>query len=93
MFKYPQSQPTNDANAAFSMRFDDGLGCVSIFVFTLSDAEKRLQAPSEVEGQIPNQTNTKRQASNQIETIRKQRHKLARPTSQTEQANKQTNKR
>ena len=63
MFKYPQSQPTNDANAAFSMRFDDGLGCVSIFVFTLSDAEKRLQAPSEVEGQIPNrQTQNDKQA-------------------------------
>ena len=59
----PHSLPKNDANAAFSMRFDDGLGCVSIFVFTLSDAAKRLQAPSEVEGQIPNrQTQNDKQA-------------------------------
>ena len=39
----PHSLPKNDANAAFSMRFDDGLGRGSIFVFTFSNAETRRQ--------------------------------------------------
>ena len=65
--KQTDQQPTNPTThqptKPNSMRFDDGLGCVSIFVFTLSDAEKRLQAPSEVEGQIPNrQTQNDKQA-------------------------------
>ena len=35
----PHSLPKNDANDAFSMRFDDGLGLASIFDFSFWDVE------------------------------------------------------
>ena len=47
----PHNWPKNDANDAFSIRFDNNLGWVSVFVFILSAAET-LQQMNALKGEL-----------------------------------------
>ena len=47
----PHNWPKNDANDAFSIRFDNNLGWVSVFVFVLSAAET-LQQMNALKGEL-----------------------------------------